>query len=91
MLIVAVNLKPTILLSLQIDETINENSPFKRRLTGICDGDLGVGFKAEFFENFEWMLNWMKQIFIFAIQKFFCLIHSMLYSELFWVHSAIHW
>jgi hypothetical protein len=53
MLIVAVNLKPTILLSLQIDETINENSPFKRRLTGICDGDLGVGFKAEFFENFE--------------------------------------
>ena len=33
--------------------------------------NLGVGFKAEFFEFFEWILNWMKQIFIFAIQNLF--------------------
>ena len=36
---------------------------------------VGVGFKDEFFEFFEWILNWMKQIFIFAIQKIFALIH----------------
>ena len=51
----------------------------------VTQEQIGVGFKAEFF---DWILNWMKQIFIFAIRKF---IPHSLYSELFWVHSAINW